>query len=677
MRNNPENIYDYYRRRSYASAPPPETVKRLAENLQEKHKDMKEIIISGKKYYSLPTGKDMGKSEKIPLISEENLEQAITNKTDLKPDALLKLPKNGVTNQVQSEGMALGIAQQALGLTTTQATMLSFEDRPALFVPFEDMEPLTKFAASDTPIIRSDSRVDHEQSSINPLGEGLSANIFVNDFGRAFALMYLTGDPDGIGGYNQNKGLQGRNLYVFDHAIVGHDSSFSNNYFQIDSRLRQTPKIPYSFSRHTKGRNFSLLEDASIEEKFESLSPQNCEKTLQYTTDVIRGLEERTTAVPQQLRTQHMSLIASARNARNLIADRIETYNKMLPKAINNTDRETIKQALILENILNQPRMYSKTGRPYRSLFAEREHSLKVDSVEATTGSDNVKIKFNKNLDEATLRLVSDRLGGNNVRYNFRTKSMEINKNLLINLENIFYPEKDTKIDQNINYTDLINIKKISRSYIVRSDYCIRVVNHYNKKQADAKESSNDQEIISNIIKARIRLSDPVNTATNDKGFNNHIIRCFEFEAQKELQKIISKNIGKNHQDRNALLRIQNQAFSTAVKLDCLQEFNNLCVHAAKNIHKPEIQVEITQFLKKYASLDLSDSTISEAHQIRSQMLQDINHLITLKPQLSRRRQIQESYKKAAASVREVNLEIDSDDTLENNKPQSHGTSLN
>lgn len=667
MRNPAENIFKYMERQSFATAPDVGTLERLPANLQIKHKDMKKIEILGKTYYTLPTGKDMGKSEKILLISEEKFNSAIINQTNLKPDALLKLPKNGVTTQVQSEGMALGISAQALDLTTANAFMICFNGKPALVVPFDDMEPLTLFAAGDVAIIRDEDRTDYEDSSINPLGPGLAANEFVNDFGGAFGLMYLTGDPDGIGGFNQNKGLQDRDLYIFDHAIFGHDSIFTSNYFQIDSRLRQTPKTLHSFSRHTKGRNFSLLEDASIEEKFESLSPEKCDRTLKYINDVITGMEERTKDAPEHLKTQHLSLIASAENARTLIEERIDTYNKMLPQAINNPDRDTLKHALVLENILNHPRMYSLTGRPYLSLLAKQEHSLKVTSVEAIADSDEVKIKFNKNLDRDTFQLIFRHLGDENIKYDKETKSMQINKHLLINLEEIFYPEKDTQLHKEVNYLDSIDTLNLSKSYHPDSDYCIRVIEHYKTKQQLA---INDETRIINIEKARRRLTDPIETASSDKGFNVHMLKRFEFEAQKKLQEIISKSISSDRAEKDAMLDSQNQAFSAAVKLDCIQEFNDVCIHAAKNIHNPEMQEEIKLLFTKYKLLDLSNCTIRDAQHIRSEMLQDINRVLSLNPKLEERKQTQASFKSAAANVRSAsqNLdeEVDAQKTSEN-----------
>lgn len=670
MRNNPENIYKYWQNHATATAVDLNIINQISIDKRGKYASMQRIEVLGEIYYTLPLDdSDMGASEKIPLISKDSFEKSIENGTELEANAMLKLPKNKVTTQVQSEGMAIGIASQALGLNATKATMVCFNDKPALFVPFDPMIPLKKFAAGDVKIERK-KRTDYEDSSLNPLGPGLSANVFANDFGSAFGLTYLTGDSDGMGGANQNKGLIGRELYIFDQAITGHDNMFAKNLFTIDSRLRQKPKPLASLSRHTKGRNFSLLEDANIAEKFDSLNEEKCEKTIKYINEVINGLKKDIDNVPEHLKDQHLTLIKSAENALETVQSRIDNYKKMLPATIN-VEPNTIKNALILENILNNPRLYSLTGRPYRSLFCNNEHSLKITNLE-TVNTTDVKISFNKNLNMSTLARINRHLGETNIKYDSKTNSLEINKELLTNLENVFYPENDMNLNHEMNYLDNNDSKIITKAYNNSDHYLVKLFKKYNEIK---NKDLSDQTTISLLDAVRNKLNATLQNSNKDLGFNMHMIKRFEFETQKELQKIFLKN--NNLDEKKSLMEIQNQAFSSAIKLDCIQEYNKACLHAAKNINDPAIQQSMLELMIKYSHLtyghhDLAHATIDEAKYLRQEMLTDIDRVLAIKPikdahVISKKKEELQNFKSVIKDLKNSpNQEINTTQNIEN-----------
>ncbi len=670
MRNNPENIYDYSNKQITARAANKQVIAQIPRETRKDYASMQQMEIEGKLYYTLPNrNAQMGASEKILLISTEKFQNSISNRDELKPDAILKLPKNNQATQVQSEAMALGIASQALGLSAASATMVCFNNQPALFIPFDDMEPLTNFASSDIKIQRHTNRIDYEDSTINPLGPGLTANLFVEDFGKAFALMYLTGDPDAIGGYNQNKGLQGRNLYVFDQAIHCHQGLFSSNLFAIDSRLRQKPIGMAVYSRHTKGRNFSLIEDASISTKFDSLQYINNEKTIDYINSVIMGLKAATRNVPEHLLAQHLALIKSAENTKTTIRERMNTYSRMLPQTLN-AGHETIKNSLILENIISNPRLYSPTGRPYRSLFAHDEHTIKVLRINEDAATHYVTIQFSKNLDPQTLHRMVHHLG--HVDYNPKTQCLRINKELLENLENVFYPENDINLKHDIDYLSEIDTIHIAKAYHHSPHYHNKIIEGYKNLKS---HTVSDNEVINILHRIREALKRPMLVAS-DKGndFNMHMIKRFEFEVQKEVQKIISRNISPERINSAELSTIQDQAFRAAIQLDCIQEFNYACMAITKNIANPEIQNQHIRFLQKYACLDLSNKTIAEAQEIRKDMLIDMQQILTLETHqqadtITERKNEQLHFRNAIIDMKDSGSEkSDNDESHDNNE---------
>lgn len=592
------------------------------------------IKLGEKKYYVLDKNDNsIGMSDKLALISEtqfDKLKNANKPISIADADAILKLPKHGDIRSVQNEAIALGISEHAFGLNTSKGTMVLYKDKPALFVPFDEMKPLKEFASGDKQtIIRN--KTAHDNSTLDPLGEGLSPNKFVDDFGEAFGFMYYCGDKDTVGAYNQNKGLQGRKLFIFDNAVSGAGNFFGKiiNLFRLDSRFRLTTR-DYSGTRHYKGRNFSLLEDASISEKFDSLSEEKFNKVLDYNRQVISGMEAdlNNGQIPQNLKAQHKQLIASAKNTMSVIENRRRDYLKMLPKTIGTVDSKIIKNSLILENILNNPRSYSVSGRPYRSLFAIKEHNLKVRKLEMTKDG-YVKITFNKSLLGNSLLRSHNKLvlggkflvpddGNLNAEIDGKSsKTLLIKPDKLENLENIFYPENADELDSNIDYLNHNDIENIARGYDSSP-------NSVDKYFIDYKKNIKN---IYNINETRSSLNNLQNV---DIGFKKHMIKRFEFEAQKDLQNMVLQEIGKKIPGylTSENLKKQNDAFASAIKLDCIQEFNKSCMHFVQNSKTPEIENKMTKFFEKYSKLELADKTINEAQHLQATMRKDMQEIL-------------------------------------------------
>ena len=162
---------------------------------QLKRIDIPELGENGPSYYQLAESVG-GATEKISLIDEQtlmdNLKQLEDTKIDksnyeaqrvnfkLRTNAMIKLPKYGNIKEVQRESMALAFSR-ILGLETTQSTDVCYEGKPALFIPFENIDPLKQFASGKTMNAAFGSKTYEHYSTLNSVGEGLQSNTVYND----------------------------------------------------------------------------------------------------------------------------------------------------------------------------------------------------------------------------------------------------------------------------------------------------------------------------------------------------------------------------------------------------------------------------------------------------------------------------------------------------------------
>ena len=319
---------------------------------------------SGKKRFCILDEPAGGVTEKISLIALESVHSQLTNLNNsvltsvssylkgradfkLNTEAILKLPKHGKIEEVQREAMALNISR-TLGLTTTQLTMVMHNNQPALFVPFDRIKLLNKFASGQIKKANfgfSNQTYSH-YSIINAIGSGLQADKFIEDFGKAIGFIYICSDPDAIGGYIQNKALiDSELLYIFDQVFMPNDK------LGLDSRLSLQPiQLILKHSRHGQGRNRSLIEDSSMVQKFNSILQ------LQQKRQLLIQLAERAITVHQirinelnevlkksilplekkRVETELKSLIAlqkDAIEARKNIPTRIQKTYEIFPKS--------------------------------------------------------------------------------------------------------------------------------------------------------------------------------------------------------------------------------------------------------------------------------------------------------------------------------------------------------
>ena len=614
MPNQASDVYNYLKRPVHVV-----DSRRIDVGLRQRFQNIKRVHINDENYYIIPNSddqeQDMGRSEKIILYSEAAVYSAIENNTTPKPDALLKLPKHGSIKQVQNEAMALGIAECAYGLTTASATMVQFDNKPALFVPFDDMIPLTEVASGESKV-NNDGKIVQENSTLNPIGSGLSPNLFIEDFGNAFGLMYLSGDPDAIGSKNQNKGYQGRNLYVFDHAISTSATPPYFDLFNIDSRLSQTPSTIISGRiRHTKGRNFSLIEDASTAEKFDSLSPEKCERVLAYCDQVIAGHSQQQFTRVEDVK-QSQSLLEGAREVKQAIQARINRYRRMLPQA-QSIDSETVKNALILEKILNKPRLYTDLGRPYRNLTTTKPHKLRVTKVQGHS-QNLVSLEFNQKLSLETIIRIQKKLGLTSKNFSNNRQKITVDTHLLNDLEKAFYPETASEI-QDGEYISYNDIKNLCVTYNEKPNALDRFIKPYINKMQSARTV---QEQIGIMCEWRNKLKKTHYKDTN-QGLHKHLTKSFEYAIQQKLQEFLESRLATqfSKDEANALIQVQNQAFATAVKLDFLQEFNSLSIRYATQPDNLQLAEDIRSIFSDFSNVDTENLTMHEASELREDFL--------------------------------------------------------
>ena len=660
MPNQASDVYNYLQRPVLV-----QDTRKVNLEFRQHFGNVTRIVVNSENFYTLPSddeqAQDMGRSEKLILYSENAMLEAIENTTTPKPDALLKLPKHGSIKQVQNETMALGIAECAYGLTTALATMVNFEGKPAIFVPFDDMTPLTKVAAGESRV-RNDGKVAHENSTLNPIGSGLSPNVFIEDFGNAFGLMYLSGDPDAVGLENQNKGYIGNRLYVFDQAISTYAERPYFDLFKVDSRLCQTPSTPLTKRiRHTKGRNFSLLEDASTANKFASMSIENCKRVVNYCDEVINGYKHQTYESIKDY-NQGQYLMQGAIEVREAIIARINKYQRMLPTATN-VDNETLKNTLILEKLLNKPKLYTDLGRPYRNLTTTTPHKLRIINV---TGQENdlVNIEFKNKLSSETIKVLQDKLGSNNLVISPNRRSITLDRNLLNDLETTFYPEIASEVGSG-DYFSQKDIENICATYNDESQSYTTFVNQY----ANAMQHASSPEVeicILNTFRKNLKNHE---SQESNPGLHKHLSKKFEYNIQQKLQEILENRLLQQFSDEDvsSFIQTQNQAFASAVKLDCLAEFNSLCIQYAKHPNNTQLAESIRSIFTDFSALDETALTIDDATELREDFLSRMQNALSSELNYRQQKDNQEFYKNEIKNMTGRNNPADTLEKDDNN----------
>ena len=549
-----------------------------------------------------------GVTEKVSLISLGTVKKQLTQLSTrndltvgnyhtkreqykLSTEAIIKLPKHGRIIEVQREAMALNFAR-ILKLDTANSTLISYKNHPALFVLFDKIQLLKKFTSGKTFTARLglDRHTYTHYSTIKPVGEGIQADRFVNDFGNFLGLLFLSSDTDAIGGYNQNKALRNaRSLYIFDLVLM------EDHKFRLDSRLSMEP---YQFfmkhTRHGMGRNRTLIEDSSLISKYASLMQiqEMGDKMLQYTSHVASQHHHRAESLKKQLlgtiSDDNRALITAElkeveileRDAEKIkikLQERMQQITDVLPKTQGGINSDEMRQTLILEKLIHNPVLFTDDARPYKNPWTNR-HINKVEHIN-NLGNGTVQITFNAKIALDMVDFIKRRGAGDSIII-ASPKVLTLSKAHLNALrEDMLHPEHNLNLAPEINYLAAADLAIIKEAY--KEGHGDRILNCIATYQIEMNNTNNtNPQKIDCIIKTEKDLKECIQTA-RDKGFGLHVLKKYYFDAQQQLQKLMNPI----HMPGNL-----NQAFTAALKLDRVSEFNSVVTEAVAHNKLTDLQ---------------------------------------------------------------------------------------
>ncbi|WP_133127955.1 hypothetical protein [Legionella nagasakiensis] len=540
-----------------------------------------------------------GVTEKVSLVSRARVEEQLGHLTaaagvttldqyhdhraefKLGTQAILKLPKHGKVKEVQREAMALNVSR-ILGLDTTQSTMLTlYGGRPALFVPFADIRLLSDVARGKTMQARLGSRGEYSHySTINSVGAGLQANRFVEDFGNSLGLFYLCSDTDAIGGYNQNKALRGNHLFIFDQVIM------LDNKLGLDSRLSMQPiSLITKHTRHDQGRNRTLIEDSSMDSKFASLMQLKAEqeKLSAYFTQVAGVHQRKIDELQDRLRVRGFdrdvrnNLEATLKEVRLLrddalalrtrVHERINRIDAILPRNDARVGPELLKKTLVLEKLVNNPVLFADDKRAYRNPWVHRNGN-RVTNIAPGGSPQHLRITFSSKIPDDMIAMLRRWTDSRSSPIRRSDKEIEILQEDLQRLtEAAMFPEHYLELTRS-NYLDVNDLRVMQRGYGEgHRTRIIAAIESYNATRPMTTEAA--CRLMSDMEET---LKGYIATA-NDKGFGMHVLKKFQFDQQQKLQRLMPD------EQRPAQI---NEAFSAALKLDRVEEFNAVVREAVK-----------------------------------------------------------------------------------------------
>lgn len=534
-----------------------------------------------------------GVTEKISLISIQQVKKqlghlcqsnALTFKGychnrdcyQLNTDAIIKLPKHGSLKEIQHEAIALNLSR-LMGLHTTQSTTVSYQNKPALFIPFDNIQLLSEMTTGITfsPLLGFFGSPYTHYSTIKPIGEGIQADQFVDDFGDSLALFYLCSDTDALGGYCQNKGLiNGKSLYIFDQVMMEEDK------LMIDSRISLQPvQFIMKHTRHGCGRNRTIIEDSSFETKFASIVRliELEDKIVQYmdemrlqhsarAKELMNTLKNEPSLQEEQVQAELkivMLLEEDALQLKSKLQERISQIKKVLPQWSKTISPIDVRQGLILEKLIHIPVLYTDDGRPYKNPWTHR-HSNHLISI-SEYNKEHLQLDFSSKISEAAIQFIKRHCDCKSLTLHCST-SLILKKNELNNIrETCLFPEHQTCLDPKAEYLNIEELEILRQAYIDgESENIIKIIQIYQRALRNEKMLTHQK--INWFSETEHSLKQLIEKASN-KGFGMHVLKKFYFDHQLQLQKLIHRK--DSSQDIN-------KAFSAALQLDKVALFNQV-----------------------------------------------------------------------------------------------------
>lgn len=582
------------------------------------------IPVSAKKslIYCILAEEAGGVTEKISLVSLTTLEQRLTRlsqceRLDLKTycyeresfrlpiEAILKLPKKGDVKEVQRESIALNMSRM-LGIDTTKSISVSYKEHPALFIPFESIQLLTQFCIGK----KIDANYGFggtyfNYSTIKPLGNGLHPNCFVNDFGHAIGLIYLCCDTDAIGGLCQNKALKNsRSLFVFDQVFM------SEHKLSLDSRLSLHPvQFLWRHTRHGQGRNRSLIEDSSINSKFNSIMQLLRMKDifLLYIEQTRAMHEQQIKRLENQLKLDNnealrleladvKTLKTDADLLQGIIEERLKRIHSIFPKTTKTISDEILLQLLIFEKLVNNPRLFTDEGRPYKNPWTDKHETI-IETVVILDQS-MMQLTFNNTVDAELLSHLKNKRQLTSLSHSGKIVTLSQIDLLKLN-ELALHPEMQSCLVPHLRYLSKEKINLLMKTYQVKNTPAI--ITACQKFIDQLEQNHTTQDMVELIFTTASQL-DSLLRNNEAIGLSKHLYKLFHLEAQVQLQKLLP----------SSLIPKVNLAFNACIKLDRMIEFNQLIGLAI--LHKTLEDPKLLEFLSQSMRKEVESINFDAAH---------------------------------------------------------------
>ncbi len=600
---------------------------------------------------SLASAKE--KLEALQQLAPDTLENYDKNRAnyELSIEAIIKLPKKGQTIEVQREAIALNMSR-ILNLETTDSSMVNFNGKAALFVPFDKItlmkdlakgQTLTSFIPSSLKKLNITSYLHY--SLIAPLGNALKNNQLVSNFAKALGFVWLCNDPDFMGAFNQNKALKNnKDLYIFDQVFTPQDK------WELDTRFSMVPIGIKRHSRHNQGRNRSIIEDSPLDKKFDSIIELFKKRkdlvamieTIIYhhaaqlkTLKAKKPLNKETKEAITELSILYKDAILIKRTLdkrMNTIFKNFPTFNgKKLSEENFIQHEKLLKKVFLLEKLINKPALFTKDGRPYRYPWTYR-NTHKLNRL-ALTKDGKLSIGYSEKDKERLIFCLKncgvDLSSAQWQRFPRRKlilPAIELNK---ISESNLF-PELED-FNEKTNY--LANLDYITSAYppIKQSKKVATLIKEFSDI-LPLKHSRFEQ--ITTMKESLKQLHTLLQTEPN-QGYLKHVEIKLQLEIQKKIRQWVHLYAAEATEDLK-------KAYEVSVNLDRLNEFNLVVLELTKDLRPEENKANFRQYLSFCINCGKQSNTPHLLQRASQKFLKGSNSILNKEKQADQLNKIQE-----------------------------------
>ena len=227
-------------------------------------------------------------------------------------------------------------------------------------------------------------------------------------------------------------------------------------------------------------------------------------------------------------------------------------------------------------------------------------------------------------------------------------QAKDLEASLLNDLERLFYPETANELTDS-EYFSQDTVKNICETYSAKPNTFEKFVNKF-KTEMQRAQSDNEQISILNIFRKNLKNSD---LAASNPGLHKHLTKNFEFTIQQKLQEILQNRLNKQllSEKDTTLIQMQNQAFSTAVKLDLLQEFNSLCIQYARQPNNQQLTTSIQSIFADFSQIDETTMSMDDAAELREEFLSRMQNTLSEELTTSQHKDTQHHFRKEIQKI--------------------------